>query len=134
MITKKITRSMQLKLLRLIYEDYLEEHGEGVRKLGQFGVLITAHDMYIPRMPELMEVEGTLARPLFSDVLSELKTQGYLRWDEASKYYLTTEGYNFVRKGLYGRFVDYLNRNPGLAIPISVVSLLLSVLAISLTD
>lgn len=131
MITKKIGKGMKQKLLRLIYEKYVDEFGHGVRNLEQFRVLITAQDMYHEKMPELMEFDDNVRRSRFIDVISELKADGFISHGGGGQcLYLTPEGYREADMGWLKRSLRFFNANQGLAVPISIFSLIVSVIAL----
>lgn len=130
MITKKIGKGMKQKLLRIIYEKYVDEFGHGVRNLRQFPVLITAQESYHEKMPELMESQDNARRSLFLDVMKELRADGFIFYDEGVNYYLTAEGYEEADMGWLKRSLRFFNANQGLAVPISIISLIVSVIAL----
>lgn len=130
MITKHLKRGMEPKLLRLIYKKYISRFGRGVRNIDQFPVLVTYSDVYLPDMPELREIDGNMARDLFIDIMKELEASGYVRFDDKFAYFLTVHGYAEAAKTRRDRALDFFNRNQGLAVPISVVSLIVAVVAL----
>lgn len=133
MITKKVSKGMKQKLIRIIYEGYVEAFGHGVRNLQQFPVLITAQDVYHKKMPELMEYQDNQLRSLFVDVMNELRADGFIRYDERVNYYLTPEGYREADLSRLQRSFRFFNANQGLAVPISILSLVVSVIALFLS-
>lgn len=128
-ITKKISREMPRKFLGVLYKQYIERHGHGVRHLDKYEVLVTAHELYIKLMPEIAEKDAaaSLMRPRLLDLIQELEARGYLRGDGGGlKYFLTTQGYDEADKSKWQRFVDYWNSNPGLNTLIALLSMALA--------
>lgn len=130
MITKKISPEMASKLLKLLCQDYIAEFGHGVRNLPKFSVLITAHEHYAQRMPELYEYADGVRRPRFLDVMQELQADGFVRFDENIKFFLTEKGYKAGASSWIDKSIDFCNRNQGLAIPIAVLSFIVSIIAL----
>ncbi|WP_193453162.1 hypothetical protein [Pseudomonas nitroreducens] len=130
MITKKISRKMPKKFLGVVYDRYIEDFGEGVRHLGSFEVLTTAHEYYRKYMPEIAEVDQkqSLMRPRLLDLILELEARGYLRNSgDGLTYFLTVKGYDEADKSSWQHFVDYWNSNPGLNTLIAVFSMVISI-------
>ncbi|HDS1791474.1 hypothetical protein NPS34_25670 [Pseudomonas putida] len=130
MITKKISNKLEKELLRSIYKKYIERYGHGVRRISEFRVLITAGDIYHRDIPELLEKTDNGTKSRFLDVLRELEAIGYVRSDGAGAYVLTEPGYTEAAMSRIDKFLDFFNRNQGLAIPISMVSLIISLIAL----
>jgi hypothetical protein len=129
-ITKHLKKGMEPKLLRLIYKKYIARFGRGVRHIHEFPILLTYAEVYLPDMPELRELQGEMARDLFIDVMKELEASGYVVFDKKTSFFLTAEGYAEAGKSRRDRTLDFFNRNQGLAVPISVVSLIVAIVAL----
>lgn len=137
MITKKITKEMEDKLLRIIYQRYTKEHGYGARKLSAYKVWITGGELFEEEMPEIaeLETEQNMKRYLLLDILQELTAKGYLNFSEDKiSYWLSPEGYEHASKSKLEHFITYLNNNSGWAIPLAFLSLIISVIAIFTSD
>lgn len=137
MITKKITKEMEDKLLRIIYQRYTKEHGYGTRKLSAYKVLITGGELFEEEMPEIVErdTEQNIKRYLLLDILQELRAKGYLNFSEDNiSYWLSPEGYEHASKSKLEHFITYLNNNSGWAIPLAFLSLIISVVALFTSD
>ncbi|MBC3492369.1 hypothetical protein [Pseudomonas taiwanensis] len=130
MITKKFSNKLEKKLLRSIYKKYIERYGHGVRRIGEFPVLITAGDIYHRDIPELLEKTDNGSKSRFLDVLRELEALGHMRSDGAGAYVMTEAGYTEAAMSRTDKSLDFFNRNQGLAIPISMVSLIISLIAL----
>ncbi|MFG0828805.1 hypothetical protein ACF8R6_10555 [Pseudomonas sp. CJQ_7] len=130
MIIRKILNKLEKKLLRSIYEKYIERYGQGVRRLGEFRVLITAGDIYHRDIPELLERTPNGTRSRFLDVLRELEAAGCVRPEGAGAYVLTEAGYAEAAMSRTDKLLEFFNRNQGLAIPISMASLIISLIAL----
>ncbi len=132
-ITKKVTKKMQLKLLKIFYAEYVEEFGEGTRNLNEYTVLTTEAEAYLDRMPELREQDGNMVRYLLVDLLVELRNAGHMTSIGGAQFSLTPEGYARASMNRWDEWIDYANKNSGLAIPISLVALVVSVIALFVT-
>lgn len=130
MITKKISRVMESKLLGLIYDKYIHRFGHGVRNLGEFPIYITSAEVYLSDMPELQEQDGDLIRHRFVDIMLELEASGYVVYDQKTSFFLTEAGYRSAAMTLKDKVLDFCNKNQGLAVPISVISLIISIIAL----
>jgi len=129
-ITKKLKKGMEQKLLGIIYRRYIERFGRGVRNLDEFPVLITSSEVFLSEIPEMREVEGSMARDLFIDAMRELEVSGFVRYDQKMSFFLTEAGYRRAAMTRTDKFLEFCNRNEGLAVPISVISLIISVIAL----
>ena len=130
MITKKISKEMEPKLLGLIYKKYIDRFGHGVRNLSEFPILITSAEVYLADMPELQEMDDNLIRHRFIDIMRELQTSGYVNYDQKTSFFLTEAGYQRAALSPKDKALDFFNKNQGLAVPISVVSLVISIIAL----
>lgn len=129
-ITKKISWQMEPKLLGIIYGKYIDRFGHGVRNLGEFPILITSADVYLNDMPELREMEGDLVRHRFIDIMKELEASGYVTYDQRTSFFLTEAGYQLAARSPIDKALDFFNKNQGLAVPISIFSLIISIVAL----
>lgn len=130
MITKKVLPGMERKLLMGLYRRYIDQFGHGIRHLQEYKILITAAEVYLPEMPELREVQGNMARDLFIDVMKELEASGFVVFDGSTAFNLTESGYRKASMSWKDRTLDFFNKNEGLAVPISVISLVVAVIAL----
>lgn len=133
MITKKITKDMEEKLLRIIYQRYTKEHGYGTRKLSAYKVLITSGELFEEEMPEIVEHDSgqNIKRYLLLDILQELRARGCLNFSEDNiSYWLSPQGYEHASKNKLEHFITYLNNNSGWAIPLALLSLVVSIFAL----
>lgn len=133
MITKKITKDMEEKLLKIIFERYTREYGYGTRNLSEYKVIITGGSMFEEEMPEIVEYDPdqNMKRYLLLDILQELMARGFIERSEDNVYYwLSEKGYDHASKTKMQHFITYLNNNAGWAIPISLLSFLASIIAL----
>ena len=121
MITGRLDKGMELKLLRIFYKRYITRFGRGVRHLDDFEISIASEDFYAKFMPELREQDANRVRSRFIDITRELEAGGLLRLDSPS-YYLTEDGYRLGGMTRTDRFLDFCNRNAGMAVIVAVVS------------
>lgn len=133
MITKKITKKMEEKLLKLIYQRYTQANGYGTRRLDAYKVLITSGEIFEDEMPEIVEHDScqNMKRYLLIDLLQELMAKGYLeRSADNTNYWLTINGYEHASKSKLEHVITYLNNNSGWAIPLALLSLIVSAFAL----
>ena len=133
MITKKITKEMEEKLLKIIYERYIREYGYGTRNLTEYKVIITGGAIFENEMPEIYEYDEAqnMKRCLMPDILKELMARGYIECSGDNVYYwLSEKGYYHASQNRLQRFVSYLNNNSGWAIPLALLSLVVAVIAL----
>ena len=132
-ITKKITQGMDEKLLKIIYKRYTQMHGYGTRKLNDYKVLITGGELFEEEMPEIVErdANNNIKRYLLLDLLQELKAKNYLEVSaDNTIYWLSNQGYQHASKNKFEHFITYLNNNSGWAIPLALLSLIVSIVAL----
>jgi hypothetical protein len=101
-----------------------------VRNLGEFPILITSAEVYLGDMPELQEMDGNLVRHRFVDIMLELQASGYVTYDQRTSFFLTEAGYQRATLSPKDKALDFFNKNQGLAVPISVVSLVISIFSL----
>ena len=131
MITKKTTKAMEKKLLKIIFEQYTSEYGYGVRNLKEYKLILTGGDSFEKEMPEIVEYEGNVKRYLLLDILKELMARGHIECSEDNCYYwLSESGYKHASKSFFQHIVGYYNDNSGWAIPIAIVSLVVSLISL----
>ncbi|MBU3020160.1 hypothetical protein KO519_21020 [Paraglaciecola agarilytica] len=133
MITKKITKGMEVKLLQIMFNRYIKEHGYGTRNLKKYSVIITGGEAFVDDMPEIVEYNARTdtKRYLLLDILKELMGRGFIECSEDNTHYwLTKQGYDYASKTWLQRFMTYLNNNSGWAIPIALLSLMASITAL----
>lgn len=133
MITKNITKDMEEKLLKIIFERYTREYGYGTRNLSEYKVIITGGSMFEDEMPEIVEYDPNqnMKRYLLLDILKELMARGFIECSKDNVYYwLSTKGYEHASKTKLQHFITYLNNNAGWAIPLALLSSLASIIAL----
>lgn len=133
MITKKITKKMEDRFLKLIYRRYIDRFGYGTRNLSEYRLLLTDDESFVTDMPEIAEFdsERNLTRYRVTDILIELKAKEYIEFSHDNlHYWLSVRGYEYASKNGFERFVDYMNNNSGWALPISFLSFIVSVFAL----
>lgn len=82
-------------------------------------------------MPEIAVFNGTHKKYLVTDWATELQAKGLVSIEPSRlEFFLTEKGYNQASLRWCGKAVAYLNNNQGLAIPISILSLAVAVIAL----
>ncbi len=131
MITKKITKEMEEKFLKIICRRYIEEYGYGTRNLDKYKVPLLAGAAFEDEMPEICEFDASInmRRYLTTDLFTELMARGFIECSTDNCYYwMTPSGYEHASKKWVGRFVSYLNNNSGLLALISLVTSIIAVI------
>ena len=122
---------MEEKLLKIIFKRYTKEYGYGMRNLKEYKLSVIGGSSFEKDMPEIVEFEGDTKRYRLIDILEELMARGYIEFSEDNAYYwLTESGYNHAAQNIFQRIIAYFNKNAGWAIPIAVLSLIVSIVAL----
>jgi hypothetical protein len=116
------------KVLNYLYCKYLKQHGSSVTHLDNFTIFVVDDGMKkaVPKLydsdPELKELK---------DVFKELSLRGFVNvHGNYRNISLTKEGFNEASKTWWRKFIDFFNSNPGLAVLISLISLVVAVIAL----
>jgi len=122
------------QFLKLVFKKYVNKHGYGKRNLSEFYIFTTSADCFEDEMPSIFEEENCVRRSRLLSFTQELEIDGFLEIaKDGQKIFLTEAGYDFASQGFCSRVLSYLNKNPGLSIPISVVSVIVSIFAMILS-
>lgn len=118
------------QFLKLVYKKYVNNYGYGKRNLGEFYIFTTSAECFENEIPNIFEEKNGVRRSRLLSFTRELEIDGFLKIAKGGqKIYLTEAGYDFASQGFCSRVLSYLNKNPGLSIPISVVSVIVSIFA-----
>jgi hypothetical protein len=123
-----ILPSSERKILKYIKNKYIREHGSQLSYLGEFTIFILDSDLKeaVPELygqdPELTELKSA-CRELANRKL--IKVHGNYR-----NLSITKDGFTLASKGLIESVIEYFNSNPGWAVLISLVSLVVAVIAL----
>ena len=114
-------------LLNCIYKKYVEVHGCNISEIDSFSVVIM-DDGFRSALPDLFEGDPDLTE--LKAVIRDLRARGYVKSNTPYRdVFLTIDGYKMSSKSVFGKTLDFLNSNPGLAIPISLLSLGIALIA-----
>lgn len=115
------------KVLIYLRDSYVGRHGTRESNLEDFTIFVMDEGLKAV-VPHLYGDDPSLSE--LKSVFRELARRGLVRIHGADRNYsLTREGYTFASKGWGQRLIDYLNSNPGVAILISITSLVISIAA-----
>lgn len=114
-------------VLHYMLQAYRARHGARMRHLDKFRIFIM-DDGLRAAVPDLFENDSSLSD--LKSVFRELADRGLVRIHGSDRNYsLTKKGAIKASEGLFRKAVKYLNANPGWAIVISTISLIISVVA-----
>jgi hypothetical protein len=114
------------KILQRLARDFRTRHHGMVSKLDEFKVsVIELADFSRAGMARRLS-----EKPALEDTLVDLRSRGYLKSADSMSVSLTELGLKEGSRGSFGRLWDFINRSPGLAILISLGSLIVAVIAL----
>ena len=121
-------RKIDKKVLAYLYNDYKKQHGSSVYNLSRYSIVALDDGLKraVPGLygsdPELRELKA---------IFKELSTRDLVNIHGSyQNISLTEAGFIEASKTRWRRFVEFFNSNPGLAIIISLVSLIVAVIAL----
>ncbi len=107
---------------------YIEAHGARQSHLNEFTTFIL-DDGLKKAVPHLYNSDSKLTE--LKSVCIELESRGLIQIHGNNRYYsITKEGFALASKGLVSTTIEYFNSNPGWAVLISLVSLVVSAIAL----
>lgn len=119
-----------IRFLKVLCNIYIAKNGKIKSSLSKwtFSGLIWMDSKFEGILPEgNPNNKGDSLREIFS----ELEHLGYIRKsNERNRYLLTEEGYLCGTEAYWQKQLNYLNRNPGLAIVVSFFALVVSIAAL----
>lgn len=122
-----ITKKLKDDLLKFLYKRQFDLCGYGVRDLTVGKLPTTAGSIVAAKIPEMIDTSGNLTRYRLVATAQELALDGKVQFNENNtEFWLTQVGYLSVERGCIGKCFDFLNKNPGIAIPISLAALVIS--------
>lgn len=114
-------------VLHYMLEAYRARHGTRMQHLDEFTIFIM-DDGLRATVPDLYDNDSSLSE--LKSVFRELANRGLTRIHGSDRNYsLTEKGAIQASEGPFRKAVNYLNANPGWAIVISTISLIISALA-----
>jgi hypothetical protein len=114
------------KILRRLARDFEARHHGMVNRLDDFKVsIIELADFSRTGMARRLS-----EKPSLEDTLVDLRARGYLKSVESMSVSLTEFGLKEGSRGSFGRLWDFINHSPGVAILISLGSLIAAVIAL----
>ena len=115
------------RVLVYLKDSYVKQHGTKESHLEEFTIFVIDEGLRSV-VPHLHGNDSSLTE--LKSVFQELARRGLVRIHGANRNIsLTKEGFVEATKGWGQRFIDYLNANPGVAIIISVFSLVIAIAA-----
>ncbi len=126
-----LTQKLEQKFLEALYRRYLSNYGYGVRNLKKCKFYLTAGESFEAEIPEIAVINGGIKKYLVTDWVFELLAKGFVEIaPNKLEFFLTEKGYNQASLGRFGKTMAYLNNNQGFSIPLSILSLVVSVIAL----
>ena len=117
------------QIVKCLYADYTERHGSNVSKLSEHSLFILDPTLK-KAVPQLFDENDTSHKSV-QDAFQELRHRGYvdvLGNNHAIR--LTPEGYKWASENMFQKSLNFLNKNSGVAILVSIVSLIISIIAL----
>ena len=126
-----LTQKLEQKFLEALYKRYSSNYGYGVRNLKECKFYLTAGESFEAEIPEITVIDGNRKKYLVTDWVHELQAKELVKIEPNKlEFFLTEKGYNQASLGWFGKTMTYLNNNQGLSIPLSILSLVVSVIAL----
>lgn len=126
MLTPKLIR----KLLDVMYRRHSAKHGHRKSNLSETFLYVTSGPELEAEIPDIFEINNGMKRYFVVAIAKELEAQGLIEFNsDNTKFWLTDLGFEEGRKRSLRRLLDFLNKNGGLSIIISLISLLVSICA-----
>lgn len=114
------------KLLQRIVGRFQAQHHGLVSQLNEFQISI----IELADFSKKGLARGLSERPSLEDTLIDLQAQGYLRSADSLSISLTERGLQEGLRSPARRAWDFINRSPGIAMLISLCSLVVAILAL----
>lgn len=126
-----LTQKLEQKFLEALYKRYSSNYGYGVRNLKECKFYFTAGESFEAEIPEIAVIDGNRKKYLVADWAHELQAKELVKIEPNKlEFFLTEKGYNQASLGWFGKTMAYLNNNQGFSIPLSILSLVVSVIAL----
>ena len=115
------------ELLRLFCREFIAINGQAIHKLPEWKFSYTAmvqrpeNHEWLNRKCPVEGDQGKFVQIIFDDLVA----RGYFK-EEAVQYWLTQEGFERGTETQAQKFLRHLNSNPGMAIIVSLLSLVIS--------
>jgi len=113
-----------------MYEQYSTKHGNLANKIDEYGVYLVGTPSTIPEKFFSRQKSG-VSEPLFIELAEDLASRGLVRFSsDRAKIHLTNKGFELANMNSFEKILFYFNINPGLAIVISLASLIVAIIAL----
>ena len=130
-----LTQKIEQKFLEALYRRYSSNYGYGVINLKKCKFHLTAGQSFEAEIPEIAVINGNIKKYLVTDWARELQAKELVEIEPNKlEFFLTEKGYNQASLGWFGKTMAYLNNNQGFSIPLSILSLMVSVIALFVKD
>lgn len=125
------TPKLEQKFLNVLYKRYSSNYGYGVRNLNKCIFWLTSAASFEAEIPEIAVTQNGIKIDFLVDWVKELEARGLVKINPHElKFVLTEKGYHQASLGGFGKAMAFLNNNQGLAIPISILSFIVSIIAL----
>lgn len=123
-------RKLANEFHKWMYEQYSARHGNLAGSLDEYGVYLVATRSSIPEKFFSTQKSGA-SEPLFIKLAEDLASRGLVRFStDRTKIYLTNKGFELANMNSFEKILFHFNINPGLAIVISLASLIVAIIAL----
>jgi hypothetical protein len=114
------------KILQRLARDFEARHHGMVSNLDDFKVSV----LELADFSRRGMARRLSAKPTLEDTLVDLRSLGYLKSADSMSVSLTELGFKEGSQGSLGRFWDFINHSPGIAVLISLGSLIVAIIAL----
>lgn len=122
-----LEKGMDEKLLRYMYEQHILKHGHNSSNLENSKLSIAAGHGLAEVIPGIYPKADGMYKSQVRAAAGALQQKGHVEidWNDG-EFWLTPEEYTWASRGNFRRALEFLNENPGLSIPLSLLALLVA--------
>ena len=122
---------LEKEVLRHLYRQHLRAYGSTLHNLDQTQLHVLAGEELESDIPRIVTVDGNYRTYHTAEAGQELRKAGLAQFSEDSfSFWLTPAGFTEASMGPVGHALAFLNANAGVATVISLISLIVSVIAL----
>ena len=123
-------RKLANEFHKWMYEQYSAKHGNLAGNIDEYGVYLVATPSSMPEKFFSRQKSG-VSEPLFIKLAEDLASRGLVRFStDRAKIHLTNKGFELANMNSFEKVLFHFNINPGLAIVISLASLIVAIIAL----
>ncbi|QND84089.1 Uncharacterized protein ChrSV_1862 [Chromobacterium vaccinii] len=109
---------------------HIDKHGYKKSNLSDSFLYITSGQKLEEKLPKIVKIENGIKRYFVVDIANELAINKFITFSkDNTKFWLTELGYDEARKNCLHRTLEFLNKNGGISIIVSTISLIVAICA-----